>query len=274
MSTKRWVFTLNNPQPQDETDIKSSMGLHFEYLVYGRERGDSGTPHLQGACVYKNRVSLRICKTVIPRAHWEKARCHDFKKAIDYCKKDGDWFEEGVPPTQGKRNDLEAIKEEITQGTSELEIANTYFGRWCIYRRSFQSFRSLLIKPRNWKPYVECLWGNTGLGKTRFVHHMYGTDNIYTWVGGTWFDGYMGQPVALFDDYRGEIDISLFLRILDRYALRLPVKGGFVEWAPRKIFITSNEHPNFWYEELHIRTWQALERRIKITHVEQDIFID
>lgn len=41
--SKYWCFTINNWTPDDVPEFKN-----MEYLVFGREKGEDGTPHLQG----------------------------------------------------------------------------------------------------------------------------------------------------------------------------------------------------------------------------------
>lgn len=91
--------------------------------------------------------------------------------------------------------------------------------------------------------------GPTGVGKTRWAYEhdptLYPKPN-----GHKWFDGYLGHKTALFDDFRGDasgITYSFLLQLLDRYPLRVEVKGGMVEWVPETIIITSNDDPRYWY---------------------------
>lgn len=81
-----------------------------------------------------------------------------------------------------------------------------------------------------------------------------------------WFDGYNGQEIVLFDDYRGEYPIQLFLKLTDRYAMSVKVKGGFTNWCPRKIYITSNTCPSTWYKDADTRTLDAFWRRLNAVH--------
>lgn len=54
------------------------------------------------------------------------------------------------------------------------------------------------------------------------------------------FDGYCGQEIAIFDDYRGEDGtFNSLLRITDRYHMQVAVKGSTTWWHPRIIIITS-----------------------------------
>lgn len=94
-----------------------------------------------------------------------------------------------------------------------------------------------------------------------------------------WFDGYFDQRIVIIDDFRGEYPLPLLLKLLDRYPMRVPVKGGFTNWAPTKVYITSNVQPEFWYPEADGRSTAAMLRRLD--HIEyikdplyEDIFIE
>lgn len=59
-----------------------------------------------------------------------------------------------------------------------------------------------------------------------------------------WFDGYVGQTRVIFDDFRPWwCEFSWLLRLLDRYPIQVPVKGGFVNFIPEEIIITTNKSP-------------------------------
>lgn len=72
-------------------------------------------------------------------------------------------------------------------------------------------------------------------------------DDIWISSGGLrWFDGYDGQYVAIFDDFRNKdvaAGFAFFLRLLDRYPVAVEFKGGFAAWVPRVIFITCPYSP-------------------------------
>lgn len=108
--SRRWVFTLNNPTDDEEQRIGDlSSDPSVKYLVFGRERGASGTPHLQGFVVFSGNKRFNAVKQLISvRAHVEAARGTS-QQAADYCKKDGDYEEFGTIPgvEQGKRTDLD-----------------------------------------------------------------------------------------------------------------------------------------------------------------------
>lgn len=101
------------------------------------------------------------------------------------------------------------------------------------------------------------------MGKTRSVWENATTEeDVFVYPGGGWFDGFDNHPIVLFDDFGGsEFKISYLLKLLDRYPLRVPIKGGFVEWNPLEIYITSNLNPNVWYPNAHAEHVAALFRR-------------
>lgn len=115
-----WVFTLNNYTPAEVEALIQYATLNpisCPYLVFGKEVGESGTPHLQGFIRFESRKELAAVKLVVgDRAHVELARSP--KEAIQYCKKDGDVTEIGVFSSDaGKRCDLEAFKDDVKSGT-------------------------------------------------------------------------------------------------------------------------------------------------------------
>lgn len=92
-------------------------------------------------------------------------------------------------------------------------------------------------------------------------------------MGKGWFDGYTGQRVALFDDYTGDLDLDLFLRITDRYKCNVPVKGSSVYWNPEVIYFTSNINPTLWYMFRTYEQSRAMERRLtKVYEINESFF--
>ncbi len=119
-------------------------------------------------------------------------------------------------------------------------------------------------------PETVVYWGPTGLGKTRLAMEEAGPD---AWImmprnaNVSWFDRYDGQENCVFDEFCGDMPWRMLLRVLDRYALTLPIKGGWCNWAPRKIWITSNHHPNEWYRYGDKMVYATLRRRFaRVVH--------
>lgn len=118
--SKNWCFTLNNYVAEDVNRLMS-LGNDVDFLIFGREVGESGTRHLQGFVCFPSRKRLNQVIALLGQCHCSIAR--NVKNSIEYCKKDGDYETVGVEPqiSQGKRNDLELFKEDVKQGNLDLK---------------------------------------------------------------------------------------------------------------------------------------------------------
>nr|WAQ80594.1 MAG: putative viral replication protein [Circoviridae sp.] len=108
--SQRWTFTVNNWTPIDETIVSSQIFPLCRYAVYGREVAPTtGTPHLQGYCVFLLKKSLASLRDLFPPGtHLEIARESSQVNAA-YCKKDkdaDDIAEHGSLPNVPGRNNV------------------------------------------------------------------------------------------------------------------------------------------------------------------------
>lgn len=161
---------------------------------------------------------------------------------------------------------MEIIRDKILDGEGMFTIACDHFAQWVQYRRSLEAFKNMNRPKRNWKTIVIVLWGRTGVGKSRFVHDQIQDSTFWSPGDYLWFDGYTGQDIVLFDDYRGEYKLQMLLKLCDRYPMSVPIKGGFTEWSPKKIYITSNINPCQWYKEADAFSLSAMFRRFSTIH--------
>ena len=69
---KHWCLTINNYTQVDEA-LFNNPPL-FKYAVYGREKGENGTPHLQAFVTMWKQTDLSAMKKNISRAHLEIKR--------------------------------------------------------------------------------------------------------------------------------------------------------------------------------------------------------
>lgn len=89
--SRNFVFTINNPGPGDDLEIELLKDV-VKYFVYGRERGELGTPHYQGYVQFPHPVRSSRLSGLLSRAHVEVAK-GNAKQNFDYCTKDGDYEE-------------------------------------------------------------------------------------------------------------------------------------------------------------------------------------
>jgi hypothetical protein len=116
-----WCFTLNNYTNNDIVRLTSlGESTDVQYIIFGKEIGDSGTPHLQGYIKFSSRKRVNGVKRAVGECHVEIAR--NPTAAITYCKKDEDFTEIGeIQNNQGKRSDLDAVKEAVSNGEIDLK---------------------------------------------------------------------------------------------------------------------------------------------------------
>jgi len=136
---KHWCFTKNNYTPAD-VDRLSSQIEGVQYIVFGKEVGASGTPHLQGTISFEARKRRTQVTAIIGQAHLTVTR--HLHQSIEYCKKDGDFVEIGMPPSgQGERSDLEDFKASVREGvTSLIELRELHSNVCASYPRFVKDY--------------------------------------------------------------------------------------------------------------------------------------
>lgn len=187
------------------------------------------------------------------------------QEAITYCSKEesrisGPW-QAGVPASQGTRNDLAEAKAAIDGGATEVDMWENHFSTMVRYGKSLDKYLMIRAEPRNFKSLGIVLYGDAGTGKSRLAFDIAKTPYVHD--SSQWFDGYRGQTDVIIDDYTGTIAIGVFLKLLDRYPMQVPIKGGYVNWRPRRIFITSNLQPCDWYPKATPEQHAAIARRLE-----------
>lgn len=260
---RAWCITVNNYNIEDINMIK---GMIYKYLIIGDEKGEKETPHLQCYINLCNPKSFKAMKTAIPRGHIEIARgsAEDNRK---YCSKEKILFEDGEMPKQGKRNDIGQIRDLLNEGKNMTDIVE--IARSCQSVRFAEKWLTYKEEKRNWKTTVIWIYGNTGVGKTRKAFEL--SKDEEPWISNgdlTWWDGYDKHKNVILDDFRGDhCNFANLLRILDRYPLRVPIKGGFRQLLAKQIIITCPMSPKQMYEFAGENVGQLLRRIDKVIHL-------
>ncbi len=244
-NVRAWCLTINNYTNENVEDLKK---LKYLYLIIGNEVGASGTKHLQVFVRMTSQTPFKRMKNRFPTAHLEPAKGSDLQNK-EYCSKEEVLFEDGTPSQQGKRTDIDDIKEAM----SNVETANLrHIIPIC---RSIQSVRMAEIHltyfepKRDWKPKVKWYYGATGTGKTHQAHKEAGEEPVYVCMATTkWWQGYDGHKYVIIDDMRKDFcKFHDLLRMLDRYSYTVENKGGTRQLLAKTIVITTTKHPTELY---------------------------
>lgn len=234
---RSWCWTWNNPTTEPV------LPTGARYLVFGREIGESGTPHLQGFITWENQVRLSTCRSFLSQAHWEIARGHPVQ-AADYCKKDGDFLEYGTPPmTSEQAGNREAERWKSAKLAAQEnrldDIPDDIYIRY--YRTVKEIAKDHITMPNPLDQLCNEWWhGESGTGKSRkaFDEH----PGAYRKMCNKWWDGYQGEEIVIIDDLDIKHDVlAHHLKIWgDHYPFLAETKGGAIAIRPKKIIVTSN----------------------------------
>lgn len=157
----------------------------------------------------------------------------------------------------------------IQSGMTDSEILRQIPGAFTKLNYIEQTRQTLLaerFKDEFRKLSVTYLWGDTGAGKTRSVMEQYGYSQVYQITDYTHpFDGYKGQDVVIFEEFRSSLKIDDMLKYLDGYPLQLPCRYANKVACYHTVYLISNIPLDAQYPNVQIdgpETWAAFQRRI------------
>lgn len=243
MSSKHrdFCYTLNN---YTDEEYKSLQDIESIYHIIGKEIGEQGTPHLQGYIYFKNpRAFTSMKKTLGSRVHYECTKGTP-TEASTYCKKDNNFIEIGECPKQGKRTDIETVRDELNLGNGMRGVVKKATNLQQI--KIAEAILKYEEPKRNWKPIVSWYWGLTGTGKSRQAHQDFENLDFFrkSATTGKWWDGYDAHENVIMDDLdQGAYGYKYLLDLLDRYESRIESKGGTRQFLAKNIIITASVDP-------------------------------
>lgn len=221
--------------------------------------------HWQLVATFKAKVSLRGVKAVFgDSCHGELSRS---SAANAYC-----WKEESsIPGTRfelgsfsfnhSSKTDWELVWTAAKSGDFEKVPPHCRVVNYGALRRISSDYSRSVGMERQ----CFCFWGTTGTGKSRRAWDEAGMDAYCKDPRTKFWCGYQMEKNVVIDEFRGGIDIAHLLRWLDRYPVRVEIKGSSVPLVAEKVWITSNLEPRYWYPDCDQATVDALMRRLVVT---------
>lgn len=285
---RNFCFTLNNYTEAEYNNIFNNEWI--QYIIIGKEIGESGTPHLQGYIELKTRKSLKQLRDEISKRWHIEPRRGNQNQAIYYCmkgsqshtewkkmgvkgpnfKKDADYKERGDKKEPGKRSDLVGLKIKVLEGKSLQKIVEEDVENYQQLKFVEGLQKYCAVSHEFNKKEVIWLYGDTGTGKTKRAMTECPSGETFHALNGKWFDGYQGQKFVIIDELRAKnFPYDMLLKLLDGYQLRVEVKGSTVVWKPEVVYITTCYDPQRTYSgtlEHHGSIDQLLRRISKLYH--------
>lgn len=282
---QRW----DNSDPlvvQPQTGGGSKTVPHITYCVMQLEMcPKTRRVHLQG---YLETDTERAPTRLLPlkelvfkdtRVHLEP-RFGDQEQAANYCKKSETsitgpgtcrWeFGDARLSTHSGSRLAQAVRM-VREGKAPMDLGPEFDSTNARYHAFLDKVRQKFMfetTQRMRDVVVIVLTGPTGSGKSMVARSLF--DHIYNVPLNAeqqtlWFDNYqpLRDKAVLFDDYNGHVrDVTAFLRMLDRYAIQVQVKGAHIPLFANYFVITSNRKPEQWYPTIASEHMDALRRRI------------
>lgn len=284
VNSKYFCFTHNNYSDASFEHLKFLFETKkFGYIIYGREVGESGTPHLQGYLEMKVATRMSTLITLMGKGYHIEPRRGTQEEAHKYCRKGkqtkDNWYaihpvtgesyrwthptygleaivtEMGtltVTMKPGTRTDIRLIKDTVNKGgmralfdAQVLTVSQIQMA---------EKYLSNCEKPRDMAPKFYFITGKSGFGKTTLAYEQaklmfYKDEDIYTKSEGSkWWQGYDAHKVVILDDFRDSwMPLTEFLSLFSSKPKTVEVKGGSRQFKPEVIFVTTIKSPRDLY---------------------------
>jgi len=256
-----WLLTI----PATDWIPPTALPDKIVWIRGQREIGEGGYEHYQVLVAFATKNTLQQCKASFTETtHAELSRSEAAGKYVwkEESSVANTRFEYGSKPfRRNSRTDWDAIWDLAKVGDLLAIPASVRIQSYGNLRRIGSDYSIPLGMERNCKVY----WGPTGTGKSRLAWSEGGMDAYPKDPRTKFWDGYQGEGAVIIDEFRGAIDVSHLLRWLDRYPVRVEVKGSSRVLAAQTFWITSNLPVEQWWPEIDPLTLAAFRRRVSVT---------
>lgn len=215
MRSRAWCFTINNYTDEDIV-MCMAMAEKARYIVMGFEKGDEGTPHIQGYVYFDNQRSRPGVSKMVPRARLVPSN-GTLEQNKKYCSKEGDIYEVGEPPSPG------VLGRERIEEIMENPWAN--FQKFYQYRKAYAE-----LVNREWEDHERFLYT---VSRNEMLHYAKAHVRSGYSVSMPPYD-YDGEEVIFMHIYTD------FQRIVNwKHGLKPKYSVGYERryWNPRVVFL-------------------------------------
>jgi hypothetical protein len=276
---RRWILTLPATEygkAEVEKQLKS-------YNYVGQlERGESGYEHWQ---IYidnrgKGNIRFSTLRSKFPKGHYEQAKgspaeCVTYvtkvETSLGVAIKNGEINVDEKPVGNAaimSRAHTMIVEEGKTVDDVYEELAGGFGNAKAIQEIQAFAHRKKakeIARAGGMDRKVHFITGAPGVGKTSMVYKNH-ADELYS--ASTYsnpFDEYQAEKVLLLDEFAGQIEFELMLKLLDRYPVSLPARYQNKLALYEEVYLLSNLRLDHLYPEIQRhspRQWNAFLRRI------------
>lgn len=281
-SATDWMLTVSaeqNGREITEADLVDAFE-DWSWMGQREEGGHTGYRHYQLFMQATSRIRLSTVRARLEKKHgihvnYIEPRRYSVASCVAYVSKketrqagpfihgDFDMHED-----QGKRTDLEELRDAVVKGASVNEILNdpelslkaARFMPWL--EKMVGAQQAARFSQEDREVTVHYLWGRPGLGKTRSVLDGDRSQIFRVTNYEHPFDDYSGQSTLVLDEFAGQLPFQLLLNVLDRYPCKLPCRfhDTWAGWTT--VWIISNKPLERQYQDVEPQVRAALDRRI------------
>ncbi len=267
--SRSWFGTLNNWTEQEWSRCTETNAPLYSHAVFGKEMGQEETPHLQFNVTMKQKKTLLQMKALFPRAHLEVTR--SLTAAERYCKKEENFLviDNRVRAKQSVETTERLVQYEmdLRAGKTIQEMCDANLVKCAENWKQLEWMASKVRRRRRAKPHVTWCYGKTETGKSQWCDEQAFEleEGFYRHHGKfDWWDGYDGQKVVVLEEFRSShARLSHLLVFLDRYEVRMGVKGSHTWMIAEHVYINSCFKPDECYAS-HAEDLAQLKRRIDV----------
>lgn len=178
-----------------------------------------------------------------------------------YCSKEGRLQKFGKEPKQGTRGDLDECADKIMKGdltVDEICVENPQFFHQ--YGRTMDRLEAIALRQRfrTWMTHIIWYWGPSHSGKSRACYQGYDPKTHYVKnLNDEWWDGYTGQEIVIFNEFRGQISFVELLDLADEWPKTVKQRSKEpVPFLAKEIRISCIKEPQEVYVNQHGEPWE------------------